>query len=115
MQRDGVVEKELRSAFQTILLGIPRVPVKRARDIGGHEGSVVGRGLRGDSGQSGECILGADTDARDSAIGEDKNGSDGVDVLLDLSLNILLVELVLLKISSVGEARRVKDAYLGRR
>ena len=46
----------------------------------------------------------------DGAIGENENGSDGVDVLLNLSGNAFPVELVLL---SVGEARGIEDANLG--
>ena len=38
-------------------------------------------------GQRGECIVGANNDARDGAIGDDKNRSDGVDMLLDLYRN----------------------------
>jgi len=52
---------------------------------------------------------------RDSAIGEDENRSDGVDMLLDLSCNTLLVELILLKTASVGQAWCVEDANLGKR
>ena len=44
----------------------------------------------------------------DSAIGEDENGSDGVDMLLDLRCNTLLVELILPKTASVGQARCVE-------
>ena len=36
-------------------------------------------------------------------------------MLLDLSRNALLVELVLLKTTGVGQPRRVEDANLGRR
>ena len=39
-----------------------------------------------------ECIISADSEARDGAISEDNNGSDGVGVTLDLSHNIPLVE-----------------------
>ena len=51
----------------------------------------------------------------DSAIDEDENGSDGVDMLLDLVCNPLLVEPILLKTASVGQARCVEDANLGKR
>ena len=49
---------------------------------------------------------------RDGAIGENENGSEGVGVLRNLSRDVLLEELVLL---SVGEARTIEDANLGRR
>jgi hypothetical protein len=115
MKRDGIVEEGLWSAFENIWEGIlGEVRVERARNIGVYKGSIIGRGFRGDGGQSGECIVGADCDTRYRAIDEDENGSDGVNVLPDLGLNTLLVELVLLRISSVGEPRSVKDANLGK-
>jgi len=52
----------------------------------------------------------ADSGTRDSAIGEDENGSDRVDMLLNLSGDTLLVQLVLLRTASVGKPRRVDDA-----
>ena len=39
---------------------------------------------------------------RDGAIGEDKNGGDGIDVLLNRTNNIPLVDLVLLDTSSTS-------------
>ena len=45
---------------------------------------------------------------------KDENGSDGVNVLLNLSCNTLFVELVLLDTASVGQSRRVEDANLGK-
>ena len=86
-----------------------------ARDMGQHDASVVGEYVGENGGESGECIGGADSDAGYSAIGEDENGGDGVDVLLNLSCNILLVELVLLSTASVSRPGRVEDANLGRR
>jgi len=76
--------------------------MERAQDVGEHEGNVVGQSVGEDGGQSGECILGANSDARNSAIGKDKNCSDGLDMLLDFSCNTPLVELVLLNTASVG-------------
>ena len=73
-----------------------------AQDIGEHKGDVVGQGFREHGRQGGECIVGADSEARDGAISEDENSSDGVDVILDLSRNIPLVEFVLLQTVSVG-------------
>jgi len=52
---------------------------------------------------------------RNSAISEDENGSDRVDMLLDLSCNTLLVELIVLKAVRVGQARCVEDTNLGKR
>ena len=49
---------------------------------------------------------------RDGAIGEKENGSDRVYLLLKLNRNALLVEFVLV---SVGEARGIEDANLGKR
>ena len=116
MERDGVVEKELRSTFESIWNSISgEVPMEGARDIGEHERNVVGQGVGEDGRQSGECIVGADSDPRDGAIGEDKDRSDRVDVVLDLSRNTPLVELVLLNTASVGQPRRVEDADLGQR
>jgi len=57
--------------------------------------------------------VGADSNTREGTIGEDENGSEGTDVLLDLSHNTLLVELVLLNTASVDQSRGVEDANLG--
>ena len=57
----------------------------------------------------------SDSYARDSPIDEDENGVNGVDVLLDLSRNALLVKSILLRTASVGKTRRVEDANLGQR
>ena len=108
LERDGVVEEELRSIFEGIREGIlGEVPGKGARDIREHEGNTVSQVLGKDGGQSSECIVGASGDARDGAIGEDNDRCDGVDVLLDLSGNTLLVELVLLDSAGVGQPRCV--------
>jgi len=88
---------------------------KWARYIGEHEGNVLGLDFREDGGQGGQLVIGSDSNVRDSAIGEDENGSDGVDMLLDLRCNTLLVELLLPKNASVGQARCVEDANLGKR
>ena len=114
LQRDGVVEEELRSVFEDIWESIPgEAPILGARDIGEHKGGVAGQGFGEDSGQGGECIVGADSDARDGAINEDENSGDGVDVVFDLSGNAPLVELVLLNTAGVGQARCVQDVNLG--
>ena len=57
-------------------------------------------------------MVGADSGAGDSAIGEDENGSDTVNVVLDLCCNTFLVELVLPKVASVSQPGRVEDADL---
>ena len=85
-----------------------------ARDIGEQESDVAGQGFGEDGGQGGECIVGANSEARDGAISEDENSSDGVDVVFDLSGNAPLVEPVLLNTPCVGQARCVEDADLGR-
>jgi len=46
------------------------VLVEQARDICENEGNVTGP-VRENGGQSGQCIVGANSEARDSAIGED--------------------------------------------
>ena len=103
MECDGIVEEELRSALEFARDRFQReVPMEGAQYIGEHKGDVVGQGFREHGGQGGESIVGADSEARDSAISEDENSSDGVDVILDLSRNIPLVELVLLQTVSVG-------------
>jgi len=76
--------------------------MERVQDVGEHEGDVTGQKLGKDGGQSGECIVSTDSDTRNGAIGEDKNSGDGADMLLDLSCNTLLVELVLMSTASVG-------------
>ena len=44
LERNGVVEKEVRSAFENIRDGVPgEVLIERARDIGENEGNIVGR------------------------------------------------------------------------
>ena len=116
LQRDGVVEEELRSVFENLGDCILReVPMKRARDIGEHEGNVVGQCFGEHSGQSGQRIISADSNARDSAIGKDENGSDGVDVLLDFIRDTFLVDFILLNTSGVGQPRCIKNANLGKR
>ena len=51
LERNGVVEKELRSVFESIRDGVlGEVLVERARDIGVNEGNVVGRMLGEDGG-----------------------------------------------------------------
>ena len=60
-------------------------------------------------------MLGGDSEAGDGAISEDEDGSDGVDVLLDLCCNTFLLELVLPNITSVSQTRRVEDTDLRKR
>jgi hypothetical protein len=116
LQRDGVVEEEQFGVFEHDWDSVcGEVPREGTCDVGEHEGNVLGQGFREDGGQSRQCIVGTDSNPRDSAISKDENGSDGVDVLLNLSSNILLVDLVLLNTASVGQPRCVEDANLGRR
>ena len=60
-------------------------------------------------------MFSANGDARDSAIGEDKNGGGRVDLFLDLGRNGILLLLIFLRTASVGEPRRVEDPNLGKR
>jgi len=89
--------------------------VRRVRDVGEHEGSISSQGFWEDGGKGGECIIGADCDARGSTISEEENSSDGSNVILDISGNIPLVEPVLLNAPSVGQTGCVEDANLGAR
>jgi hypothetical protein len=51
LERDGVVEEELRSVFETIRDCISgEVPMEGAQDIGEHEGNIMGQGLWEDGG-----------------------------------------------------------------
>jgi len=86
-----------------------------AQDISEHEANIASQGLGEDGGQRGECIVGANGDAWNGAISEDKNCSDGIDMFLDLSRNTLLVKLVLLDTTSVCQPRCVEDADLRKR
>ena len=116
LQRDGIIEEELRSVLETIWESIPgEVPMQGVRDIGEHEGGVAGQGFGEDGRESGECIVGADRNVRDGAIRDNDDSSDGVNVVLDLSGDTPLVEAVLLNTPSVGQARCVEDANLGGR
>ena len=116
LERDGVVEKELWGVFKRLgdsMLG--EVQVYQARDIGEHESNVVGSGLGDDGGQKGKCTAGGGRHLRDGAIGEDQNGTDELDVRLDLRLNPLVMDLVLLKTARMSQPRCVEDANLGKR
>ena len=115
LKRDRVVEVELRSGFEhpwDSILG--EVPREGTQDVGKNESNIVRQRFGEDGGQSGECIVGANSDAGDSAIREDKNGIDGVDVFLYFISDTPLVDLILLNTTSVGQSGRIKDANLGR-
>ena len=60
-------------------------------------------------------MLRGDSHARDGAISEDENGSDGVDVLYDLRCNAFLLEFVFPNIASVSKPGRIEDADLRKR
>ena len=83
-----------------------------AQDISEHETNVAGQVVGDDGGESGKCIVGADGPAGNGAIDEDKNFGDVIGMLLDLSRDTLLVELVLLNTTGVGQSRCVEDADL---
>jgi hypothetical protein len=116
LERDGVVNEVLRSTFETIrdsVLG--GVMVERIENVSEYEGGVPGWSSGEYGGQSGEGRVGANSGARDGAIGEDENGGDGIDAILDLSDNTPPVELVLSNPASVCQPGRVEDANLGKR
>jgi len=103
MECDGVIEEELGSLFENVRESISfEIPMETAYEIGEHERNIAGQGFGEDGGQGGECVFGTDSDTRNGAIGKYENRSDGVDVLLDLGGNTLLVELVLLDTTSIG-------------
>ena len=95
--------------------GLTNVRTNGVRNIGEQESGVFGWNLGEDGGQSGECVAYADGTARDGTVGEDENSSGGVDMVLDLSCNALLVELVMLNTVSVDQPGGVEDANLGRK
>ena len=116
LERDGVVNLELRHVFENCWDGVlAEVPRKGVRNISEHEGNVAGQWLWEDGGQSGQYVVYADGAARDGAIEEDENSIDRVDVVIDLSCNTLPVELVLLKTASVDQPRSVENANLEKR
>ena len=116
LECNGVVEEKLGRFLERPWEGVlGKVPSEGTRDIGENEGNIVSEGFGEDGGQSRECIVSADSDTLHGAIGEDENGSDRVDVLLDLSRNTILVALVLLNTSSIGQSWRIEDANLDKR
>ena len=116
LERDGVIQEEVGSVFEDIWKSIPgEVLVEGAWDIGEQESKVVAQGRGEDGGQNGERMVGAGSDAGDSAISEDKHGSHGANVVLDLGCNNFLVELVLPKVASVSQPGCVEDADLRKR
>ena len=66
-----------------------------------------------DGGCNGKSRVGTDIDARDCLIGQNENSSDGVDVLLDLIHNYLLVGLVLPSTGAVGQPSVSRMRTLG--
>jgi len=118
LERNGVVEEELRSVFESIRDGVRvrgEILVEGTRHIGEQEGNIIGRALGEDGGESGECRVGSISDDRDSAIGEHEDGSDRVGFLLDLSRNTFLGGLVLRNTAIIDEPRSVEDANLRKR
>jgi len=51
-------------------------------------------------------VDGADSDAKYSSIGKDENGSDGVDIVLNLSHNVTFI---LLTMARIGETRCIES------
>ena len=60
-------------------------------------------------------MVSSDREAGDGAISEDENGSNGVDVLPDLSCNLLLLEFVLPNIAGINQPGCIEDADLRKR
>ena len=89
--------------------------MKWAQYVGEHEGNIIDLGLREDGGQSGQRVIRADSNVRDSAIDEDESGSIRVDVLLDMIRNALLIGPVMLNTASIGQPRCIDDANLEKR
>jgi len=109
LERDRVVEVELRSAFEhpwDSTLG--EVPREGTQYVGKNERNIVRQGFGEDGGQSGECIVGANSDARDSAIHENENDIDEVDVFPYFISNTPLVGLILLKKREYHECRPIQ-------
>ena len=107
LERNGVIEEELRGVLETLRKNLSgEVKKEGVRGVGKQEANILVQGSRDDSGQSGKDIVG-DIDAWDGAIGKDEDGSNGIDMLLDLFCNSLLLECVLLRIASVGQPRCV--------
>ena len=103
LKSDGVVEEEHISVSEDVWDSIyVEVPREGTWDISEHEGNVICQGFGEDSGQSGQHIVGTKSNSWDSAIRNDENGGDRVDVLLDFDSNILFVEFVMLNTATVG-------------
>jgi len=116
LECDGVVEEELGGGFEDIWDSISGEILKEGRgEIGEDGANVFDWDPEGDGGQKGECVVGANSNARDGTIGENDNSVKRVGVLLHLRGDILHVESVLLAISSVDQPRCVEDANLRKR
>ena len=85
------------------------------RHVGENEGNIICQCFGEHGGQSRQHAIGADSNARDSAIGEDENGTDGVDMLLELIRDTFLVNLILLDTASIDQPRCIEDADLDNR
>ena len=113
LERDRVIDDEFRNVFE-ILWDSVVGEVERGcgRNICEHEGNVIDQAFGEESWQSRECIVHADRDTWDGSVGEDENGTDITEVILNFSCNTLFVEGVLLKTPSIGQSRRVEDVNL---
>ena len=106
----------MRSIFQNFRDCVSgEIPVEGAHDIGEHEGNLAGQWIGKYGGERRECIGGASIHTWNGTIGEDQNGSDRVGVILDLSGNILLVQLILLDTFCVSQTRGVENTDLWKR
>ena len=115
LERDRVVKDELGGVFEYPWDSVlAEIPGEGTRDIGEHEGNILGEGFREESGQSGQCIVATDSNALNTAIGEEKNGGNGIYMLLDLGRDTIFVAFVLLSTTCIGQSRGVEDADLGK-
>ncbi len=116
LEGERVVDLELPSILEYARDGVlAEVPSKGVRNVGEHEGNVVGQCTGEDLGQGGERVVHPESNAWNGTIDEDENGSDRGDLFSDLICDLLLVELVLLDIAGLAEPRCVEDTNLGKR
>ena len=116
LERDGVVKEEPRSVSEGLWENFPGNIESEARwGIGEQEGNILSQSFGEECGECGECVVRADSQTRDGAISQDKNGADIGDLLENSSHNTLLVDIVLLDTTGIGQPRRVEDANLLKR
>ena len=106
----------MRSSFEDFWDSVLReVQGEVCRRIGEQECNILGECFGEESGKRGESVVHADSDTRDGAIGKDNDSIDRVDMLLNLGRNALLVKLVLMNTTSIGQPGCIEDANLRER